>query len=340
MRIQELKNRLRLVMEEMSEFEVNSAHSSLQNLMAPNAQLHFTNPFETLRDIDELFEAVYRPLVIAIPDLERRMTIVVNGRTEGGAEMVGVCGYYTGAFRRPWLGIPANGQQVTMRFHEFFRIGEEGIEEIQAVWDLPEFMMQTGSWPMAPALRRAWNVPTPTSQDGLRRAVASEEESAFSARLVAEMLREMGRHPKEPAEAMRLEDFWHPRMSWYGPAAIGTCRGVEGFRNGHQIPFLRALPDRRGGVAGGFYFSDGPYVAFTGWPGMQMTVSGDGWLGINPNGQKITMRSLDFWRVEHGKIKENWVLVDMLHVWAQLGVDVLARAAELTNQGERDAKYR
>lgn len=71
-----------------------------------------------------------------------------------------------------------------------------------------------------------------------------------------------------------------------------------------------------------------------------MTVSGDGWLGINPDGSKITMRSLDFWRVEKGRIKENWVLIDMLHVWAQLGVDVLARAAELTSQGERDEKYR
>ena len=157
--MQELMNRLRLVMEEMSDFELGAAHSSLRNLMAPNARIHFTSPFETLRDIDELFEVVYRPLVVAIPDLERRMTIVVNGRTEGGAEMVGVCGYYTGAFRRPWLGIPANGQQVTMRFHEFFRIGEKGIEEVQAVWDLPELMMQTGSWPMAPGLRRAWNVP-------------------------------------------------------------------------------------------------------------------------------------------------------------------------------------
>ncbi len=340
MTIQVVKDRLRRLLFEMSEFELNSAKADLQGLVEPNALIQFTNPFETLRDVDELFQIVYRPLVHAIPDLERRMTIVVSGRTEGGAEMVGTCGYYTGAFRRPWLGIPASGQQVTMRFHEFFRIGENGIEEIQAVWDLPELMMQTGSWPMAPALRRSWNVPTPSSQDGLHRAFTSMEESAFSAKLVSDMLEAMGRHPKEPVEAMQLERFWHPRMTWYGPAAIGTCRGVEGFRNGHQIPFLRALPDRRGDVSGGFYFSEGPYVAFTGWPGMQMTVSGDGWLGINPDGSKITMRSLDFWRVEKGRIKENWVLIDMLHVWAQLGVDVLARAAELTSQGERDEKYR
>jgi hypothetical protein len=73
---------------------------------------------------------------------------------------------------------------------------------------------------------------------------------------------------------------------------------------------------------------------------MQMSVTGDGWLGINPSGARITMRSLDFWRVESGLIRENWVLVDMLHVWQQLGVDVLARASEMTSQLERDENLR
>jgi hypothetical protein len=61
---------------------------------------------------------------------------------------------------------------------------------------------------------------------------------------------------------------------------------------------------------------------------MQMTVTGDGWLGIAPSGQEITMRSLDFWRVEGELIRENWVLVDLLDVYEQLGVDVFARLRE------------
>ena len=246
--------RLDALFEAFRDFEIEDATHLFKEALVSGAKLHFTHPYETLSDVDQLVDEVYRPLATAIPDLERRMTIKVQGRAAAGDEMVGVCGYYTGAFRKPYLGIRPTGQQVTMRFHEFFRLGADGVQEVQAVWDIPELLMQAGAWPMAPALRRAWNVPAPIPQDGMHRPAATSEASAESLRIVAEMLTAMGRHPQEPASVMRLEDFWHPRMSWYGPAAIGTCRGIEGFRNGHQIPFLRALPDRSGNVGGGYYF--------------------------------------------------------------------------------------
>ena len=39
-------------------------------------------------------------------------------------------------------------------------------------------------------------------------------------------------------------------------------------------------------------------------------------------------QSLDFWHLQGGLIRENWVLVDLMHVYHQLGVDVLERAGE------------
>jgi len=226
-----------------------------------------------------------------------------------------------------------------MRYHEFFRFSDQRVVEMQAVWDVPEVMMAAGVWPMTPSLGRDWLVPSPATGDGLRSGMRDVAESQASVDHVIGMLSDMGRHPREPVEVMRLEHWWHPRFSWYGPHGIGTGRGVDGFRRFHQIPFLRALPDRRGGYAGdGHFFGDGAYVGVTGWPGMAMTVTGDGWLGIAASGQEITMRSLDFWGIESQvladssvdrKIRENWVLVDLLHVYDQLGVDVLARMSEL-----------
>ena len=78
---------------------------------------------------------------------------------------------------------------------------------------------------------------------------------------------------------------------------------------------------------------------------MAQTLSGQGWLGIAPTGQKITLRSLDFWRLENGFIRENWVLIDLLDVWAQTGVDVMARMQQVaaarphfSTQNEREAR--
>ncbi len=89
------------------------------------------------------------------------------------------------------------------------------------------------------------------------------------------------------------------------------------------------MPDRAV-VGESSFFGDENYVAVTGWPNMKCTISGDGWLGIAPSNQEITMCSLDFWRCENGKIRENWVLVDILDVYRQIGVDVFSRLRDFT----------
>ena len=58
------------------------------------------------------------------------------------------------------------------------------------------------------------------------------------------------------------------------------------------------------------------------------TVTHDGLMGIAPAGKMITMRSLDFWRLENGKIRENWVMVDILAAYRQPGVGVFPRLRE------------
>lgn len=39
---------------------------------------------------------------------------------------------------------------------------------------------------------------------------------------------------------------------------------------------------------------------------------------------------MDFWRCENCLIRENWVLVDLLHKYDQLGVDIFERMREPT----------
>ena len=44
-------------------------------------------------------------------------------------------------------------------------------------------------------------------------------------------------------------------------------------------------------------------------------------MGIEPTGKRVEIRYMDFWKVEDGKIVDNWVMVDFPYVMKQLGVD-------------------
>lgn len=303
----------------------------LDTVMSPDCAVHLCHPFGDLTGPSEFYETAYAPLAQALPDFERRDWIVIGGEDEQGNAWVGCAGHYVGTFIAPFVGVPPTGHFAHMRFHEFYRFENDKIVEVQAIWDIPELMMQAGAWPMAPSLGREMLVPGPATADGLTRRLRDATQSAASQRLIIDMLAHMIRHPKHGGpEVMELSKFWHEKMNWYGPAGIGTGRGTAGFRHWHQIPFLAAMPDRgsREQEITHHFFGDNDYCAVTGWPNMAQTITGDGWMGIAPSGQKVTLRSLDFWRVEKGKIRENWVLVDLLNLYDQIGVDVLARMGE------------
>ena len=307
--------------------------AALEEGAAAEAVFRLAFPFGDMHGPRTFHDRALAKLKAAWPDLERRDWIVIAGEDQHGAEWVGCAGHFIGTFTAPFLDIPPTGHPAHMRFHEFYRIEDGRIVEMQALWDIPEVMMQAGAWPMVPSLGREFCIPGPASGDGLFREARDPERSRASRQLIIEMLEYMKRHPSQGGpEVMEMPRFWHQQMNWYGPAGIGTGRGIEGFRNWHQIPFLKGMPDRGGKVDQITYhfFGDNDYAAVTGWPDMIQTISHDGWLGIPPLGREITMRSLDFWRVEDGLIRENWVMVDLLDMYDQIGVDVFARMRELT----------
>lgn len=323
-----IKSALAHYRQALASVEETSARKALAGTFAAQANIRMCHPFGDLIGPEAFFERCYAPLLHAMPDLERRDMIVMAGSTPEGQDWVGCMGNYMGTFVAPFLDIPPTGRLAHMRYHEFFRIEDGRVTEMQAIWDIPELMMQAGAWPMAPQLGAYLCTPAPMSGDGL--AVSGDGTVAFEH--VVAMLEDLCRHPANPdPRVMQLEKYWHPRFNWYGPAGIGTARGISGFRNWHQIPFLRAMPDRKLDAMGDLmshWVGEGNYVCETGWPNMRLTLSHDGWMGIAPAGKEVLLRSLDFWRLENGLIRENWVLVDLLDLYAQVGVDVFARLRE------------
>ena len=140
----------------MYDFSESEVHKQLDKLFEQECVVRLCYPLGEIVGAEKFYTEVYKPLYAALPDLERRDNIVIAGSTQEGADWVGCCGYYTGTFKQAWLDIPPTGHQVVMRFHEFYCFEENRVTEVQALWDIPEVMMQAGAWPMAPSLGREW----------------------------------------------------------------------------------------------------------------------------------------------------------------------------------------
>ncbi|MFK7994759.1 MAG: ester cyclase [Granulosicoccus sp.] len=309
-------------------FSASNVRAALDSVFSVDADFRMCHPFAQMQGPDAFWSRCLEPLHSAMPDLERRDMIVLSGTTPEGLEWVGCMGNYMGTFIASFLDIPPTGHLAHMRYHEFYQFSDGKVVQIQCIWDIPELMMQAGAWPMSPQLGAFLCTPGPMSGDGL--AASGDGQSAQGH--VLAMLEDLCRFPSDPDPAiMQLEKYWHPQFNWYGPAGIGSCRGIAGFRHWHQIPFLNGMPDRKLDASADLmshWFAEGNYVCETGWPNMRLTLSEDGWMGIPPLNKEVCLRSLDFWRLEDGLIRENWVLVDLLDVYAQVGVDVLGRVRE------------
>ena len=312
---------------------------ALLDAFAPAARIRLCAPFQEIAGPGDLWDRAYRPLMTAMPDMERRDFIFMAGPRWGeennGNEgnWVGLGGNFVGTLTAPWLGIPAHGKPVFMRYHEYLRIEAGKVVEMEGIWDIPQIMLQAGVWPMAPQLGVEWMCPGPADGNGVITSPFDAGKADRSVRLVWNML-----HDLQQGDALTpdrgLAGFWHPRCCWYGSAGIGSARGHAGIRDVVLKGFRQGLSDNIRALDRGVFFGDHNLVAFTGWPSGTARHSGDGFLGLAATGKRFTRRSLDFWRIEEGLIRENWVMVDMVDLYRQLGVDVFARMAALCGAGK------
>ena len=90
--------------------------------------------------------------------------------------------------------------------------------------------------------------------------------------------------------------------------------GIEGFKQIHAL-FLTAFPDIHITIED--ELSEGDKVATRGY--FTGTHLGE-FQGIPPTGRRIRVPYIDLWRVENGKLVENWVQLDRLGMLQQLGV--------------------
>lgn len=305
---------------------VEACRVVIDHYLDDSAVFNGFHPINTLHGKESILNELWVPFIQAFANPERRDDILFAGEFKG-KNWVCATGHYVGVMQNDWLGIPASGEVTFIRYGEFYEIENGKIQSIYAIYDVPHVMAQAG-FPMFPtSLGTEVTIPGPSSKDGIILGKSDNALAEHAQQVVEDMIAGLMQFDGVDLESMPIAQYWHPQFMWYGPYGIGTTRGLEGFRNGHQRAFLHAFPDRVGGnhVA---RFAENGYVASTGWPSINATHVGGGWCGLPARGDKITMRVMDWWRVDR-VIQENWVFIDMLDFCQQIGYDALGRIKDI-----------
>lgn len=301
--------------------------SIAQQYLNPDVKWCVAHPVNDLNNPQSAHEQFLIQLQSALPDIERRPQIVMDGEYEGRT-WYNSTGYFVGTFDNALFGIPATGKTLYLRYTELVCIEDNQIAESYMIPDFIDAMNQAGVNPLRKSLGHDGLVPAPATCDGFNHGAVCPDRSQKSLQLVLDMLACLGRFDGKDLYSMDLENYWHDDFMWYGPAGIGTTRGIKGFRNHHQAPFVFAFPDR-GVTVDINILAQNDYVSTGGWPHMFGTHTGhSGWLGMAPTSKRIDLRVMDFWRREGDLLKENWVAIDIIHMLLQLGYDVFAQMKE------------
>ena len=130
-----------------------------------------------------------------------------------------------------------------------------------------------------------------------------------------------------------IGEFFHANFRWMGNQGCGRKTGLRAFQNNWQRPFQAAFSDKVCIDEARLFMGEWA-AAF----GRQEATHSGMFMGVAPTGKRVEIRYMDFWKVEDGRITDNWVTVDFPHIAAQLGVDLFrGEGWEAYDRGEKIA---
>lgn len=276
------------------------------------------------------------PLAAAFAGLKRQTHILIGGTSDGtvaggndGRQWVGGTGYLCGRQTAALWGIPARNRDLRLRWGEFLQFDAEGrITRIQTLIDVIDWLEQLGLSPLPPAKGVPCVFPAPTGIDGV---ILDEQPEADSLALLDYgrkfIFGGLNAFDRSDLKSMGMADYFHPNLKWYGPGGIGACLSFADFEDLHQRPWLAAFPDRSCGDLDNL-IAEGGFVGASSLPGVRLTHTGP-YLGHGASGARCGVNGIDFWRYENGRFTENWVFVDMVDLFSQMGIDLMARAPHM-----------
>jgi len=310
-------------LDQASESEVADV---LARHVAADWQWRGMHPFNEQVGPGAVADIFWRPLRHAISRMQRRPDIFIAGLNAiDGFESRWVVemGHLMGLFDQPWLGIRPTQRIAMLRYCEFNRVEGGKIVETAMFCDIPHLMMQAGQNPFPPQTGAMLVQPGPRTHDGLCYDAQDSARGEATLAVINGMLNGMKERTREEDPVMRLKMDWQDDMIWWGPAGIGATYTIERYLRQHSFPFRDALVDYKfnGHIA---KIAEHDFGGFFGWANLTLRNAG-GYLGMTAGPGTADMRVIDMYRVEDGKLAENWIFIDILHFLNMQGLDVLKR---------------
>jgi predicted ester cyclase len=297
------------------------------------------DPINKLEGADEFINGFWRPLKESFPDLKRETHIFMggesNGRIDGnialdGNMWVSGTGYFNATFEKDYLDILATRKRVRIRWGEFCKMENGKIVEIYFLLDLIDLIQQAGFEVLPPSRGKDGLFPPPVANDGILLKEQDEKISTYSLEHIRRFIFDgLNSFDESDLRSMGMADFFSPNVQWYGPGGIGACLSLNEFEDYHQKPWLIAYPDRRVQDLDAL-IAEGNYSGGPGWAGVKATHTGS-YLNVVATGKPIEFNGLDWWKREGEMYIENWVFVDMVHLFRQFGINLFKRMQSMRN---------
>ncbi len=305
---------------------------NIKNYFSEDVNIKCFSPLNEFRGLSKFKDNFWTPLFEAFPDIERREHLVIGGVFRDKIQ-VGSISTLSGVFKKDWLGIKPNYKMVNLKCCEIHELKNDKIIESHILIDLIDLIYQTGKYPINPSRGTEGSWLPPINTDGVNFFEKNIDVSKFSLDQSLAMQRSLNIKPElENISNTELrnklikhpqKEFWHKKMIWYGPSGIGTARSLEGFVDHHQLPFRKTFKNRNYWKLGHYCeLGDGKFSLTAGWHSIQAKYGSDDWLGYPSQNKTIIMRVMDFYHHDEGKIRENWVPIDIIHILKQIDIDV------------------
>ena len=307
-----------------------AGHDDVPRVMAqycaPDLIWRGYHPVGRVTGPDAVATAFWHPIKTALTSLQRRTDLFFAGRnsvTDDGAVWVASMGHLMGLFDAPLWGIRPTRKITMLRYGTFHKVEGGKITEEAMYFDLPHLMMQAGQNPFPPQTGAHLVQPGPMTHDGLLFADAPQAEGQATLGAINAMVNDLGDWKLGIPLVDELRRTWHEDMIWWGPAGIGATYTIPRYAEQHSAPFRASFTNRTrtGHIC---RMAEGAFGGFFGWPNFTAEHTG-GFMGMPATSGQTDFRVIDFYRRDGDKLAENWVFIDLLHVWAQQGVDILGR---------------